>query len=121
MDSKPQPQSGKQSGRQPQQQLQYWTISTTLPPSPALKIVQWHYQHYCQNRWATVDQAIVQSIGDLPPELKTCLHHTLAYEERKALRSVRLNKFSLHSPFSRSRWELGLNLFNQCLKTIVVP
>lgn len=57
------------------------------PETPALKGVRWLYDGYCQRMWQTVDQAIAQAIADLPPDLRTCLHHTLTYAERKALRS----------------------------------
>jgi hypothetical protein len=81
MNSNPPPQPKRQS------QPQYWTISTTPPPSTSLKGLQWHYDSYCRLMWQTVDEAINQSLSDLPAHLKQCLHHTLSHPERKALKS----------------------------------
>lgn len=66
---------------------QYWTVNTTLPPTAAVKGLKWLYDHYCRRMWTAVDQAIAQSINALPAESRACLHQTLSYEERKALRS----------------------------------
>ena len=66
----------------------YWSISTTPPPTPELKGIQWLYNNHCRRLWETVDQAIDQAVSDLPVPLKQCLHHTLSYEERKTLRST---------------------------------
>ncbi|MBD2035325.1 hypothetical protein H6F76_09850 [Leptolyngbya sp. FACHB-321] len=66
---------------------QYWTVNKTPPPTAALKGLQWLYDHYCRRMWIAVDKAIAQSISTLPAQLPECLHQTLSYEERKALRS----------------------------------
>jgi hypothetical protein len=65
----------------------YWTLSTTPPPTPALKGMQWLYTNYCRRLWETVDQVIAQSTSGLPNNLQQCLHQTLSYQERKALKS----------------------------------
>ncbi len=66
---------------------QYWTIGTAPPETPALRGLRWRYGHYCRRMWAVVDQAIAQAMADLPPALNDCLHRTLTYTERRALRS----------------------------------
>jgi hypothetical protein len=65
----------------------YWTLTTLKRPSPALQALQWLYTNYCRQMWETVNQAIAQAMSGLPTELKECLHKTLTYEERQALKS----------------------------------